>query len=91
MQNITINNSTVYININEDTVSNAKSQLLEKLYYARNKDTMGGYEAWLQLLDWYYMGAYNKMIEHIKSCKGKGGATRAECLRYINTIMKGEN
>ena len=91
MQNINITNSTVFINYNENTVSNAKDNLLTKLYYARNKDTMGGYDAWLKLLDMYYAFDFKGMQEFIKSCKGKGGKTRNECLRYINIIMMGEN
>lgn len=86
MPNLTINNSTVYININEDKVAQAKDQLLRKLYYARNKPTMGGHEAWHELLDMYYMGNYKGMKEFIKSCHGKGGKTRKECLEHLNTI-----
>ena len=89
MQNITINNSTVYININDDTISNAKDQLLTKLYYARNKDTLGGYQAWHNLLDMYYMGNYEGMRDFIRNCKGKGGKTRNECVHYLNIIIKG--
>ena len=91
MQNITINNSTVYININEDTVSDARDKLLTKLYYARHKETIGGYKAWHELLDMYYSLEYDRMIEHLKSCKGKGGKTRNECIKYLNIIMKGRN
>lgn len=91
MQNINITNSTVFINYNEDTVSIAKDKLLTKLYYARNKDTMGGYNAWLKLLDMYYAFDFKEMQKFIKSCKGKGGKTRNECLQYINIIMMGEN
>lgn len=91
MNNFTINNSTVYININEGIVSDAKDKLLAKLYYARNKATMGGHKAWEQLLHMYYMGNYQGMKELIKSCKGKGGRTRNECIHYIEIIMKGRN
>ena len=87
MNNITINNSTVNIYINEDKVKEARDKLLTKLYYARYKSTMGGYDAWLQLLDWYYSASYNKMIDFIRSCKGKGGKTRNECLAYLKTII----
>lgn len=91
MNNFTINNSTVYININEGSVSDAKDELLTKLYYARNKSTMGGYSAWHELLNMYYMGNYQEMKEFIKSCRGKGGKTRNECIRLINIIMGGNN
>lgn len=91
MQNITINNSTVYINIGEDAISDARDMLLTKLYYARHKETMGGYVAWERLLHMYYMGNYQGMKEFIKSCKGKGGKTRNECLYYLDLIMKGRN
>ena len=90
MNNFTINNSTVHIYINDDTIGNAKDKLLTKLYYARHKGTMGGYNAWLKLLNMYYMNNYQGMIDFIKSCRGKGGKTRNECIYLIN-IIKGEN
>ena len=90
MSNITINNYGT-INICDDTVSNARNQLLTKLYWARNKDTMGGYKAWLNLLEMYYLGNFDGMREFISSCTGKGGKTRNECLNYIDIIMKGSN
>lgn len=88
MQNINITNSTVIINYNGTTASEAKDKLLTKLYYARNKATIGGYEGWLKLLDMYYAGNYEEMKQFIKSCKGKGGKTRHDCLSYIETIIK---
>ena len=91
MNNFTINNSTVYININDTTVSDAKDKLLTKLYYARNKESIGGYVAWHELLHMYYMGNYEGMKEFIKSCKGKGGRTRNECIYLINIIIGGNN
>lgn len=87
---ININNSTVYININDSSVSDAKDKLLTKLYYARHKSTMGGYAAWHELLHMYYMGDYQGMIGFIKSCRGKGGKTRNECLQLID-IIAGRN
>ena len=56
MSNITIyNHGTVNIYESvDDTVSKAKDALLNKMYFARYKQTMGGYEAWLQLLEMYY-------------------------------------
>lgn len=91
MNNFTINNSTVYINIAEDTIGKAKDKLLTKLYYARHKATMGGYAAWEELLHMYYMGNYKGMYNFIEKCKGKGGKTRNECLYYLNVIMGGNN
>ena len=88
---ININNSTVYININDTSVSDAKDKLLTKLYYARHKPTMGGYDAWHRLLHMYYMGDYQGMIDFIKTCHGKGGKTRNECINLINIIMGGNN
>lgn len=93
MSKIIINNTkggviNIY-NVNESPVSEARDTLLTKLYYARNKDTMGGREAWLQLLDWYYMGDYQAMYDLIKACKGRGGKTRHDCLECLNIIMKG--
>ena len=90
MQNITINNHGILNNYNsEDSVNQAKDKLLTKLYYARNKETMGGYEAWIELLDMYYAEDFEGMQQFIKSCKGKGGKTRNECIRCICIIMKG--
>ena len=89
MQNITINNHGTINIYAEDTVSNARNQLLTKLYYARLKDTMGGYDAWLELLSMYYNDDFKGMQEFIKSCNGRGGRTRNECLHYIEIIMKG--
>ena len=86
MQNITINNGTVFINYNDNTISEAKDKLLTKLYYARNKTTMGGYEAWLKLLDMYYANDLEEMKRFIQSCHGKGGKTRNECIQLINII-----
>ena len=90
MSNFTINNSTVYININEGTVSEAKDKLLSKLYYARSKETMGNYAGWEKLLSMYYMEDYQGMINFIRSCRGKGGKTRNECICLINVIMGGK-
>lgn len=89
MQNITINNHGTVNIYAEDLVGNAKDKLLTKLYYARNKETMGGYESWLKLLDMYYAEDFKGMRDFIKSCKGKGGRTRNECLHCIDVIMKG--
>lgn len=88
MSNIIIKNSTVNI-YTEDSISKAKDELLTKLYYARNKDTMGGYEAWLKLLDMYFIGDYIGMYNFIKSCHGKGGKTRSECIKKLNIIIGG--
>lgn len=91
MMNITINNNgtgTINIyNVNDTTVANAKDTLLTKMYWARNKNTMGGYQAWLDLLDMYYAADWQGMYDHIKACTGKGGATRNACLNALTTIM----
>lgn len=91
MSNIVITNSTVNIYNDCSVVSKAKDELLAKLYYARYKQTMGGYEGWLKLLDMYYIGNYVGMIDFISSCHGKGGKTRNECIRHLNTIIGGKN
>ena len=93
MADIIINNKggvvNVY-NINDTKVAEAKDALLTKLYWARNKQTMGGYDAWLELLDMYYGFEWKNMYNHIKACKGKGGKTRNDCLKLLEIIMKGE-
>ena len=93
MANIVIHNHGVVNIYNANTtVSEAKDQLLTKLYWARNKQTMGGYAAWLELLNMYYAFDWQGMYDHIKSYrgKGKGGKTRHDCLKLIEIIMKGE-
>ena len=92
MANITIHNHgtiNIYESV-EDAVSRAKDTLLNKMYFARHKQTMGGYEAWLQLLEMYYCEQYEEMYHFIASCKAKGGKTRYDCLKCLETIMKGE-
>ena len=84
-KNITINNSTVNF-YDRDIVAEARDELLRRLFYARHKDTIGGCDNWLKLLDHYYCGEFEEMTENIKSIKGMGGATRKICLRLINTI-----
>ena len=90
MQNFTINNhGTVNIYNGNGSANLAKDKLLTKLYYARYKQTMGGYEGWLKLLDMYYQGNFKKMKEFISSCRGKGGKTRNECINYLDIIIGG--
>ena len=90
---IVINNSNGGVvnicNTTETEVSNAKDRLLKKMYYARYKDTMGGYKVWLELLDMYYANDYKGMHKLIKSFNSKGGKTRNECLKCLEIIMKG--
>ena len=93
MANITINNHgtvNIYEGVDTNAVNEAKDTLLTKMYFARYKQTLGGYEAWLKLLDMYYCEQYEEMHEFIKACKGKGGKTRHDCLKLLETIMRGE-
>ena len=83
---ISITNSTVNIYEYDNKAETARDELLRKLFHARHKATMGGVSNWEKLLDHYYSGEYEEMIENIKSIKGMGGATRKICLRLINTI-----
>ena len=86
--NITMKNCTVSIYEAENKVEKAKSELLNRLYYAREKDTMGGYQGWLELLDMYFMREYEAMVERIQSYAGYGQATRNACLKYLRTIIE---
>lgn len=86
---ITITNSTVNF-YEKDAIAEAKDELLRRLFYARQKETMGGYDNWTKLLDHYYSGEYEEMIENISSFSGSGGATRNACIRLIKTIAKSE-
>lgn len=87
---IAINNN--YGNIIEvsDRAESAKSDLLSRMYYARELPTMGGREVWLDLLDMYFMGEWDRMIETISSFNGAGGRTRAACIRDLNIIKEAE-
>ena len=51
---------------------------------------MGGREVWLDLLDMYYTGSWDEMIETISLFTGPGGRTRQTCLRDLK-IIKEEN
>ena len=71
-------------------ISKAKDDLLNKMYYARFKKTLGGYEMWGQLIRWYASFNYQEMYDYIKSLSGAGGKTRNECLKCLDIIMEGE-
>ena len=88
-KNINITNSTVNF-YDRDLAAEARDELLRRLFYARHKDTIGGYDNWLTLLDHYYCEEFEEMIENIKSIKGMGGATRNTCIRLIKIIAKSE-
>ena len=87
---ISINNSTVIVYECDNRAKNARDELLRKLFYARHKATMGGASNWEKLLDHYYSGEYEEMIENISSFSGPGGATRKACIRLIKIIAKSE-
>jgi hypothetical protein len=92
MANIIINNYgtiNVYDGNSEAEVNKAKDVLLSKMYYARHKATLGGYEGWKKLTDMYYCEEYEEMCDFIKACQGKGGKTRHDCLRCLEIIIKG--
>ena len=93
MIKIVITNSTVIINNNPvDFAKDARDELLNKLYYVRmhRKTTFGGYENDEKLIDMYFSGKYTDMKTLIKSCKGRGGKTRNECIRCLDTIINSE-
>lgn len=87
---ISINNSTVVVYECDNHAESARDELLRKLFYARHKATIGGVSNWEKLLDHYYSGEYEEMIENISSFSGPGGATRNACIRLIKTIAKSE-
>ena len=87
---ISITNSTVTIREYDNHAAEARDELLRKLFYARHKPTMGGVSNWEKLLDHYYSGEYEEMIENISSFSGPGGATRNACVRLIKIIAKSE-
>lgn len=87
---ISINNSTVVVYECDNRAKNARDELLRKPFHARHKATMGGASNWEKLLDHYYSGEYEEMIENISSFSGPGGATRKACINLIKTIAKSE-
>lgn len=87
---ISITNSTVTIREYDNHAENSRDELLRKLFYARHKPTMGGVSNWEKLLDHYYSGEYEEMIENISSFSGPGGATRNACIKLIKIIAKSE-
>ena len=87
---ISITNSTVTIREYDNHAESARDELLRRLFYARHKPTIGGISNWEKLLDHYYSGEYEEMIENISSFSGPGGATRNACVRLIKTISKSE-
>lgn len=87
---ISINNSTVTIYECDSPAENARDELLRKLFHARHKTTMGGVSNWEKLLDHYYSGEYEEMIENISSFSGPGGATRKACIKLIKIIAQSE-
>lgn len=92
MANITINNHgtvNIYEGVDHNAISEARDELLNKMYFSRYKQTLGGYEGWLALLDMYYSEQFEEMHKYIKSCQGKGGKTRHDCLKCLDIIIKG--
>ena len=87
---ISITNSTVIVYECDNHAKNARDDLLRKLFYARHKATMGGVSNWEKLLDHYYSGEYEEMIENISSFSGPGGATRNACIKLIKIIAQSE-
>ena len=87
---ISITNSTVNIYEYDNRAESARDELLRQLFYARHKPTIGGVSNWEKLLDHYYSGEYEEMIENISSFSGPGGATRKACINLIKTIVKSE-
>ena len=65
----------------------AKDKLLNKMYFARHKQTLGGYAAWKKLCDMYYCEDYEGMREYIADCKGYGGKTRKDCIACLDIII----
>ena len=86
--NITINGN---VNINEsgeistaDKVSKAKDELLVILFYKRNSENWGGREAWIEMLDMYFIGDYESISERISTFKdGRSKAKALSCLAII--------
>lgn len=56
-------------------VEAAKNDLLDRMYHARELPTMGGREVWLDLLDMYYTGSWDEMIETISLFTGPGATS----------------
>jgi len=86
----TIMKITITVEITPELVDHAHDDLLRRMFYARNKDTLGGYEAWVELCRMYGGLEYAAMLEYLQSLHGYGQATRNTLIRALETIIKGE-
>lgn len=68
--------------------SDAKDELLSKLFYARHQQTMGGYKVWQDLIELYFQGRYSEMIEEIQKYNGRGSKTRNRCIELLHIIIE---
>ena len=82
--NITINGN-VNINDKSNKISKAKDDLLNVLYHKRNCADWGAREGWTQMLDWYFVGAYELLSEHISEFKNS--ISKAKALSCLNIII----
>lgn len=83
--NITINGN-VYINEDVDKISKARDMLLNILFHKRNCADWGSRDGWTQMLDWYFIGAYELLHQHISEFKDSVSKKKAlECLSLIIT------
>ena len=82
--NITINGN-VHISESADKVSKAKDRLLDILFHKRNCADWGGREGWIEMLDLYFIGAYELIYENISEFKDS--ATKAKALECLQTII----
>lgn len=72
-----------------DEVEQARDELRRRLFYARHKETLGGYEGWRTICAMLDGFEYAEALEHISSLTGKGQATRNACIEELKTILRG--
>ena len=81
---------TITIEITPEEVSHAHDDLMRRMFYARNKDTLGGYSAWVELCRMYGGLEYEAMLQYLRSLHGYGQPTRNTLIKSLETIIKGE-
>ena len=72
-----------------DEVEQARDELRRRMFYARHKDTLGGYEGWRELCAMLDGFEYAEALQRISSMTGRGQATRNACIGDLKTILRG--
>lgn len=82
-------NIQITITITPDEVERARDELRRRMFYARHKDTLGGYEGWRELCTMLDGFEYAAALERLSAITGYGQATRNACIKDLKTILRG--